>query len=554
MPTATRVPVLAADSLRAHASYARRLGAWLRSPHDLPASREVVSAALVRREAELLVTMRHGIYALERSPYLALLRHAGIELGDAETAVRDHGVEGALARLYDAGVRVTLDELKGRTPIVRPGLELPVSSRDFDNPLIRRDLRLVGGGTRGPRRPVHIDLSLLARDAAHMRVFQDAAGLADLPIAAWRPSLPAGPGIYHALLHAKLGQPTERWFAQLPPYPPGGSVRSAGLLGITLAVAGALGAGIPPPRHVPLERVVQVARWLAGHVTAGRRPYLNTTASGAVRVCDAARAAGLGIAGTVFRVGGEPYTPARARVLAEAGCVAYPFLQSNEVGRVGITCVERHAPDEVHLLLDKLAVLRRDVQARTRRVEGALVLTTLWSRTPKLLLNAESDDTAVVERGPCGCPLGALGLHTRLHTIRSWEKLTTEGMTFTAALTLRLVEEVLPQRFGGGPTDYQLVEDRSGPISQVLVLVSPRVGAVDGGAVREVALNVLAEGGTGTRFMAASWRAAGLPRVERREPYATSRPKILPLHVIEPDAGGSGYFDGLRPPSRTKSA
>ena len=86
------------------------------------------------------------------------------------------------------------------------------------------------------------------------------------------------------------------------------------------------------------------------------------------------------------------------------------------------------------------------------------------------------------------------------------------------------------------------------------MLVSPRVGAVDGGAVREVALNVLAEGGTGTRFMAASWRAAGLPRVERREPYATGRPKILPLHVIEPDAGGSGYFDGLRPPSRTKSA
>ena len=33
--------------------------------------------------------------------------------------------------------------------------------------------------------------------------------------------------------------------------------------------------------------------------------------------------------------------------------------------------------------------------------------------------------------------------------------------------------------------------------------------------------------------MADTWRAAALPLVERREPYVTGRPKILPLHVIE---------------------
>jgi hypothetical protein len=241
----------------------------------------------------------------------------------------------------------------------------------------------------------------------------------------------------------------------------------------------------------------------------------------------------LEITGTAFRVGGEPYTPARERVLLDAGCTGFPLLQANEVGRIGMTCAARRNPDEVHLLLDKLAVLRRDVEARTRRVEGALVLTTLWSRSPKLLLNVENDDTAVVEVGRCGCALGELGLATRLHTIRSWEKLTTEGMTFTAALTVRVVEEVLPERFGGGPTDYQLVEDRSGPISEVRILVSPRVGPVDADTVREAALRALAAGGVGPRFMAESWREAGLPRVERREPYTTGRPKILPLHVIE---------------------
>jgi len=533
VPSPARTLATDVGRIPTHIAYARRLGSWLRTPLDLAGARTVVRTALARREAELLATLRHGVYSHSQSPYLALLRHAGIELGDIEAAVRSEGVEGALARLYDAGIRVTLDELKGRVPITRPGLELQVSTHDFKNPLARADLRLIGGGTRGPQRYVPIDLRLYSRDAAHLRLFQNAVGVEGLPIAAWRPSLPATPGIYHALLHAKLGQRTERWFAQLPPYPPRASLRPSGLLALSLSVAALVGAAIAWPRHVPLERADEVARWLAGHVAAGRRPYLNTTASGAVRVCEAARAEEVDIAGTAFRVGGEPYTPARDKVLTAAGCTGFPLLQSNEVGRIGVTCAARRNLDEVHLLLDKLAVLRRDVEARTRRVEGALVLTTLWARAPKLLLNVESDDTAVVEQGRCGCALGELGLDTRLHTIRSWEKLTTEGMTFTAALTIRLVEEVLPERFGGGPTDYQLVEDRSGPISQVLILVSPRVGPVDADAVREVALSALAAGGIGSRFMADSWREARLPLVERREPYATSRPKILPLHVIE---------------------
>ena len=520
--------------MRGHLAYARRLGPWLRRRLDLDTARSAVRADLGRREEALIRTLRDGVFAQPRSPYLPLLRHADVELGDIERAVRDNGLETALAQLYDAGVRITLDELKGRVPITRPGgLELATDGSDFVNPLIRRDLELTSGGTRGTARGVVVDLRLLERDAAHTRLFQDATDLVRRPIAAWRPSLPLVPGMYHVLQHAKLGQRTERWFAQLPPYPPRESPRSAILLGATLAVARAAGRPIPAPRHVPLERADIVARWLADRVAAGTPPYLNTTASGAVRICEAARAEGLDITGSIFRVGGEPYTPARNEVVTAAGCTAYPFLQANEVGRIGVTCAAKSSPDEVHLLSDKLAILQRDVKARTRRVENALVLTTVWRYSPKLLLNVESDDTAIVEHGPCGCPLGDLGLTTRLHTIRSWEKLTTEGMTFTAAITVRLVEEVLPQRFGGGPTDYQLVEDRSGPISKVVIVASPRVGPLQPDTVREVALQALGEDGTGPTLMANSWREAGLPHVERREPYATARPKLLPVHVIE---------------------
>jgi hypothetical protein len=533
LPRAPGTPPLDLRRLGWHATYARRLGPWLRSPISLDAARRTVRDGLGRREDELIDTFRHGVYAQPGSPYLALVRHAGAELGDVEAAIRDKGVEGALAQLYDAGVRITLDELKARVPITRPGLELHTDADAFTNPLLRPDLHLTSGGTRGKPHPTLIDFRLLARDAAHMRNFQDATDLIGRPIAAWRPSLPAGPGINHLLIHGKLGQRTERWFTQLSAWPPHESARSGALLAATLAISRLSGVPFPRPRHVPLEWAVEVAYWLSNHVEDGRLPYLNTTASGAVRVCTAAGGEGLDITGTVFRVGGEPYTPARARVIDEAGATAYPFLQSNEVGRIGVTCPNRSHPDEIHLLSDKLAVLRRDVDARTRRVEGSLVLTTIWARAPKLLINVESDDTAVVEAGRCGCPLEELGLTTRLHTIRSWEKLTTEGMTFTSSYTLRLVEEVLPERFGGGPTDYQLVEDRSGPLSEIRLLVSPRVGAADEAQVREVALHELGADGPSGRFMAESWRAAGLPIVERREPYATRRPKILPLHVIE---------------------
>jgi hypothetical protein len=517
-----------------HAAYVRRLGPWLRNPLDLDTARRAVKADLGRREQTLVSTLRDGVFGHPGSPYLPLLRHAGVELGDIEGAIRDNGLETALAQLYDAGVHITLDELKGRVPITRPGgFELSAEASDFVNPLIRRDLELTGGGTRGVPQGVAVDLRLYERDAAHLRLLQDAADLVGRPIAAWRPPLPAPTGIYHMLLHAKLGQRTERWFSQLPAYPPHESPRSLVVLGATLAISRAAGRAIPAPRHVPLERADIVARWLADRVAEGTPAYLNTTASCAVRVCEAARAERLDISNTVFRVGGEPYTPARNEVVAGAGCLAYPLLQSNEVGRIGMTCAARSAPDEVHLLSDKVAIFQRDVQARTRRVENGVVLTTVWRYSPKLLLNVESDDTAIVEQGPCGCPLGDLGLTTRMHTIRSWEKLTTEGMTFTAAMTVRLVEELLPQRFGGGPTDYQLVEDRSGSLSKIIIVVSPRVGELQPDVIREVVLQALGEAGRGEMQMANTWRDAGLPHVERREPYTTGRPKLLPLHVIE---------------------
>ena len=55
--------------------------------------------------------------------------------------------------------------------------------------------------------------------------------------------------------------------------------------------------------------------------------------------------------------------------------------------------------------------------------------------------------------------LAELGFTTHLHTVRSYEKLTSGGVMFMGSMLHELLEETLPARFGGSPLDYQLVEE-----------------------------------------------------------------------------------------------
>ena len=89
-----------------------------------------------------------------RSPYRPLFAQAGIELGDLAVLVRSEGLDRALGRLYDAGVRVAYEEFKGRRPLERPGLTLAVQPDDFDNPALGLAVGWTTAGSRGPARRV----------------------------------------------------------------------------------------------------------------------------------------------------------------------------------------------------------------------------------------------------------------------------------------------------------------------------------------------------------------------------------------------------------------
>jgi hypothetical protein len=137
-------------------------------------------------------------------------------------------------------------------------------------------------------------------------------------------------------------------------------------------------------------------------------------------------------------------------------------------------------------------------------------------------------DRAMINERRCGCPLEKLGWKTHLHTIRSFEKLTSVGVTFEDTNIIPLLEEVLPRCFGGGPMDYQLVEEEADDGEPRLrLLVDPSVGSVDPIAVSNAFLEAIGTNSEDKKDMAAQWRQAGVLRVERKAPYPTPSGKIL---------------------------
>ena len=121
-----------------------------------------------------------------------------------------------------------------------------------------------------------------------------------------------------------------------------------------------------------------------------------------------------------------------------------------------------------------------------------------------------------------------MGMRLHVHGVHARDKLTSEGNLFLAGDLLTLVDEVLPARFGGAPTDYQLVEEEDGGVPKVAVVVRPSVGAVDEAEVVEAVLAHL-RGIPRLALMAGIWEDGRTLRVVRREPEHTVRGKILAL-------------------------
>jgi hypothetical protein len=520
------------ENLTMGARFTRALAGMLRAGLSADEGARRVREAIAGRDAAFLHLIRRAIFERSASPYYPLLRAAGIEHGDVERMVRSDGVEGTLDRLFAAGVHVRLDEFKGLRPSTWPGFERPLTAKDFDNPLLNQHYEAFSGASGGTARRVVYDLDQISlENASEVQLLAELGALGGRA-AMWRPVPPGSAGLRVAIRAAQRGYPLDKWFSQQPVSLAAAGPKYSALMLAAYSVGAACGRRIPWAEHVPVEEAWKIAEWLARNRSSAHSTFFDTNPASGVRICQAARSRGWDISGTVFRFGGEPYTAGKRRAVEEADCRGYSYYAMAEAGVVGMACGSPGDIDEMHLLTDKLALIeRRKAVGEVGLTVNAFYLTSLLPSTQKILLNVESGDYGAVFDRSCGCPLDRLGFRRHLREIRSYEKLASEGMLFIGEDLVRIVDELLPGRFGGNATDYQFVEREENGLPRVDLHISPQVGLVDENELIETVLSALSSGGPARAMAARRWRDSNTLRVRREAPLVTSAAKILPLHL-----------------------
>jgi hypothetical protein len=202
------------EYLKTFAQFPLVLPRFARQTLTLDEAKHIVRGRMERREERFLHIVASSIYGHPSSPYLALLKMAGCELGDLQEMVKRKGLEETLRALREAGVYVTFEEFKGRQPIVRNGGEIQVTPWDFDNPFTQRHFAFQTGGSTGVAAKVYVDVDQMAARAPYQLLTLAAHGMVGVPTAEWGGMLPHGK-LGSMLRRAYIGQMPERWFSPI---------------------------------------------------------------------------------------------------------------------------------------------------------------------------------------------------------------------------------------------------------------------------------------------------------------------------------------------------
>lgn len=521
----------AISELLAFTKFLGGLHRLVRRRMSVPEALSIVQNRLESRSQTFLTSLEHGVYRNARSPYRSLLAMAGCTFDDVKELIRLEGVEGTLQRLRNEGVYVSFEEFKGISPIIRGSLTLNPDPSDFDNPSIRRFYSSSTGGTTGPERRVRLDLDHLESMLPGRIVVRHVQRLTGIPAASWSNLPPAG-GLKGVLLSAAAGENATHWFiTQRFNWTNGLRYRAA--THATLAAARFAGSHVKWPKHVPLEQAVTLARWADDQTSRHGSCTIHASVSRILRIAIAATENGIDLTGTILRGGGEPPTPAKVAKIVASGARFYSSYAFSEVGTVGSSCLNPTGPNDQHLMLDHIAMIQG-----SRKVPGfnlevpAFCFTSLLPTAAKMLLNVESDDYGVVDSRPCGCTWEKLGFPVHVRDIRSFRKLTGEGMTLVGSDIERILDEFLPAQYGGTALDYQFAEeeDQRG-FTRIILRVAPRIHVDDESQMIEYVLESLKKLGGAATIAQTTWRDAGTLAVRRETPVMTARGKLLPLDM-----------------------
>ncbi len=504
-------------------------GAALREPITSAGAIAAVTTRMRGRADAFLDTVERAIFANPASPYRPLLAAAGYDLTRLRALVHRVGVEAALRALCQDGAYVAIEEFKGLRSARRGAHTFRFDERDFHNPLIHSEFQIQSGATQSPgiRSPVPVaDLRLFAE---LQMVALAAHGLEGLPTAVWFPQMERV-SLLTVMAFAAMRHVPGRWITQIPGWRLDVDETHAFYVGIRLA-AWMLGVTLPRRTYVPFGEETKSLQWIAeqdqrtGCVVA-------TIPSAALRVALAARQEGFRWAHVTFVTGGEALTSAKSAAIRAIGARPLPRFAFSEFGVAAYGCAAPTSADEMHVCNDVAAVIQRRRPAdRIGSEVDALLFTSLRPESRRILLNMETGDYGNLTTRRCGCLLERLGWTEHLEEVRSFEKLNLESWAFLGAKLIALVEEVLPARFGGDPTDYQLVEHeaRDGQ-TRLAVIVHPRLGAIEEPAVLacvEEALDV-----SPSWVSARVYRRLETLQVRREAPMPTRGGKVMPLHHL----------------------
>lgn len=526
----------AAGALRDFLGLLGSLHGFFAEPLTFEAARAVIRTRVEQRDG-LFLAMARTTFLRPGSPYHTLLGLAGCAYRDLELLVGQRGVDSALRALQREGVYLSFEEYAAGE--ARRGEHLVrFRSSALDGPMGPGALTARTGGTRSQGRWINFHIDNLAdQSAPQFAVALEMFAGRSTPSLVWHLGFPSGAGLAACFALARLHRAPRRWFT-LAPMPravlgPKGHHR----LFVQAARLQAARAGIrlPTPEHIPVGQVGRVLDAVRVIRQEDGRCLIYTTPSCAVRLAAEARRCGVSLENVTVLTSAEPLTRTKAEEIRKAGGHAFSFYASAEAGLIGAPCGHPHSVDDVHLRSDALAMITAERDFYGVPLQTVMLTSLLPSR--RALLNVEIDDFAQVLEQRCGCLWDELGCGPHLMNIRSFTKLTGEGTTLVGSHTVRIIEQVLPQAFGGSSTDYQLVEmEDPDALTGLFLMVSPRVGPVDEPALvhrftealRATAGPSLGPGG-GMRQV---WEQAQSIRVLRREPIPTSLGKLLPFRTL----------------------
>jgi phenylacetate-coenzyme A ligase PaaK-like adenylate-forming protein len=251
-----------------------------------------------------------------------------------------------------------------------------------------------------------------------------------------------------------------------------------------------------------------------------------------VRIASAALEKGLDIRDTLFLASGEALTPAKRNLIELAGCQMLSRYHIAEVGPIGYGCRSMNKGNCIHLFSDSVAAINHRQVAPLSEVEvNSLQFTTLLPSAAKILINADMDDVGNIELASCDCVWCRIGFDRQISNIHSVGKLTGYGMSLVGTEIVQILEGKLPDRFGGSPADYQLLEEEGRRETQLVLRVSPRVQNCSKEEIREFFLKEIRDCYAG-RLASRVWGHAEALRVTRAEPLVTPSGKVLPLQLL----------------------